>query len=985
MTRVLRLWRVGFVIGVLGSCAFAFAAPTPGTGVGALLPNARFAPGVPSPVEALGVELASRPLRHHEIVSYFELLAKSSPRARLIPYATSFEGRPLVALAVGSEDVIADLDGFRQAHDRLVDPRTGAATKASVERAKAVAWMAYGIHGDELSSPDAAVALAYWLVAGEDDGAKRIRSQAVVLIDPCENPDGRERFLAQTASFAHAVPNPDTADLSHTTVWPWGRGNHYLFDLNRDWFTMLQPESARTYVISTWNPQLMVDAHEMGANDTYLFSPARHPFNPFRPAYLRPWAQRFAADQANALDRHGFAYYTREWNEEFFPGYGSSWASYLGAVGILYEMAGTEGTLVRQHAGTIRTFTEAVEHQVTSSVANLTTLADHRAELLEAFIDSRRKQIDKGRRGFIRAWLLPPGRFAERTNRLARILKRQGIEVERLAAPVQADDLHEAATGVGGSQRLPAGTWRIRLDQPAAPLARVLLDPHIPMAPDFLREEREYLEKGRGTRLYETTAWSLPLAFGIEAYWTGTLPPGDWTANPPAPPAGKVAGPAEAYGYLMDGTSDRSAFALADLLQRGIAVRVAERPFTIDGRRFAASAVLVKREGNPTDLKKILDEVAGQWGLVVRATSTAKADKGPDLGGRYFHPLVAPRVAVVTGMPISPSGYGSIWYLLDREMKLRFTAVDVARFGRTDLARFNVIIFPPAFTGAKGYRAALGENGLKRLTSWVRAGGTVIGIGTGAELLADADAKLTKTRLRRQALDRYPPVVFGPTAATVERAGLLRAAGVRAPRQKAEGTGSKTASAAGKPRAGSPYDVPPVIGPGARPFVPVEQRDAALGKPVDLAAWLAPWLPPGTKKPAEKDLQRADERLRRFHPRGAFLRADVDTEAWPAWGLPKELPVFLGAADALVAEPPVRVVVRFADPDRLQLSGLLWPEAAGRLAETAYLTREAVGRGQVLLFLDHPAFRDVTLATRRLLVNAILYGPGVGTRWSTPW
>jgi hypothetical protein len=69
----------------------------------------------------------------------------------------------------------------------------------------------------------------------------------------------------------------------------------------------------------------------------------------------------------------------------------------------------------------------------------------------------------------------------------------------------------------------------------------------------------------------------------------------------------------------------------------------------------------------------------------------------------------------------------------------------------------------------------------------------------------------------------------------------------------------------------------------------------------------------------------------------------------------------------------------------MHLGGLLWPEAAGRLALTAYATRESVGRGQVVLFLSEPEFRGWTLGTRRMLVNALLYGPGLGTRWSNPW
>jgi hypothetical protein len=180
--------------------------------------------------------------------------------------------------------------------------------------------------------------------------------------------------------------------------------------------------------------------------------------------------------------------------------------------------------------------------------------------------------------------------------------------------------------------------------------------------------------------------------------------------------------------------------------------------------------------------------------------------------------------------------------------------------------------------------------------------------------------------------------------------------------------------------------VAPVLGPGARPFAEgVELGTPVAMRPVDLADWMKPLLPPGQAKPAEEDLARADERLRRFGPRGAFLRVELDPDVWLNWGLPDELPALIRSRTALVAEPPVQVAARFADVERLHLGGLLWPEAAGRLAHTAYLTRERKGRGQVILFLDEPAFREWTLGTRRLLINAILFGPGLGSDWSTPW
>ncbi len=980
------------LLSLAATAALVQAGPPPdeglrGISVAELFPGARFDPGIPSQKQALGIEHGGRPIRHHELLRYLQTLADRSPRAEMREYSATHEGRPLVYFAVGDEVTIARLDEFRAEHVRRMDPRGRAAAEdaALLAEARAVAWMAYGIHGDELSSVDAAAALAYWLVAGEDDLARRTRRDLVVLIDPCENPDGRERFLAQTTAFAHATPNPDTEDLSHTTVWPWGRGNHYLFDLNRDWFSLVQPESRRSSVIASWEPQLMVDSHEMGADDTYLFSPPRHPFNPHAPPYEKVWGDRFAADQARALDRRGYAYYTGEWNEEFFPGYGSSWAMYRGAIGILYEMSGTDGTLVRQRPGTLRTYAQAVEHQLASSVANLTTLIDNRAALLKDFVAGRRQTIEGARRDPVGAWIVPEGVHAERTRALVELLRAQGIEVLRATTtPPQVAGLRDARTGQSvEAKRLAGAVWMVPVDQPAGALVRALLDPHVAMDSTFFREEREYLERGKGTRLYEVTSWSLPLAYGIEAHWTPERPPSGWRDEPLAQPAGSLHDADRPYGYVMDGISDDSAWALADLLGQGLAVRVAEKPFRVGGRAFDRGALLIKREGNADDLAARLEELARRRRVEIHAVTTAKAEAGPDLGGGHFHPLLAPRVGIWTGAPVAPPAYGALWHLFEERLELRFSGLELARFEQVDLSRYNVLIFPPTSSGPGAYRELLGSAGVPRLKSWIEAGGTAIGIGGGAEFLADDEGGLTKAKLRRQELEAYPPAVLGPAAELVAGGGNFSATGLRPAAEE----GEKKATAPASPERASLYDVAPLLGPGATPFVSgFDQGTPASGKPLRLADWLKPLLPPGKDKPEKADLERADERLRRFSPRGAFVRLDLDPDRWLAWGLGQhELPALVLAGDALVAEPPVEVPARFAEVERLHLGGLLWPEAAARLARTAYVTREGVGRGQVILFLSEPEFRGWTLGTRRLLVNAVLYGPGLGTSWPAPW
>lgn len=955
-----------------------------------LFPGAQFDPRVPSLRDVTGVDPAARPLRPEEVLAWFGALDDASPRATLLEFGRSFEGRPLVLLAVSDEATIARLEDFRREHLARLDPRGPA---VGLAEAKAVAFLAYGIHGDELSSTDAACALAWWLVAGTDSRAEALRRDLVLLVDPCENPDGRARYLAQVGSFAHAVANPDQDDLSHTGVWPWGRGNHYLFDLNRDWIPMRLPESARAREVARWLPQLLVDSHEMGADASYLFPPARHPHNPHRPLTVRKWEKTFSDEQARALDAHGYPYYSGEWNEEFFPGYGSSWAAYHGGIGILYEMSRTTGTRVRKRDGTERTFAQAVEHQVVSTLANLESLRSRRAEILADHRAARAEAVELGRRGDRRAWLLTPDpRHPGRLPELGAILAAQGIEAQVLGGErALTATVTDARTGRRESREVPPGSLLVGLDQPAGLLARAILDPHVPMNDVFFRDEREYLEKEKGSRLYDTTAWSLPLLRGVPAGWLAARPAGEWrpwAAADEAAHAAAAAAPAGPWTSLvLDGDPEESCRLLAELLQRGVTVRVARKPFTVEGRAYNAGALVIRREGNLPDLDAALAGLRSR--ATMQAIATSRAQAGPDLGGAEFDVLVAPRVGVLAGMPIAPDDYGHVWHLLDQELGLRFSSLDAARFSRLDLSRYNVLVFPPVRGGTGMYRQALGQGGLTRLRAWIEAGGTAIGFDGGAQLLADSTLALTQSRFRAQALDNSPPPVWSIPAAMAEAAGRPAAGGLRvaaAARTGPDGSPLPTPAPDPTARRSSPYDVAPLLGPGAAPFAAGTPQGTPLGgTPRRLDEWLQEVLPAGRKAVEPVDRERADARLRRFMPQGALLRAELDPEEWLAFGLDPEIPVWFGAEDALLAAPTAVAAARFAAPERLHLGGLLWPEGAARLAQTAYAVRENVGRGQVVLFAAPPAWRRWQRDAERLLVNAILLGPGLGTRWSTPW
>jgi hypothetical protein len=437
--------------------------------------------------------------------------------------------------------------------------------------------------------------------------------------------------------------------------------------------------------------------------------------------------------------------------------------------------------------------------------------------------------------------------------------------VERLAEQTRGKKLRDVRTGQSLDLDLPVGTLLVRLDQPSARLARVLLDPHVPMAAEFLREEREYLEKGKGTRLYETTAWALPLALGVPAYWSGSFPGGEWRALGDEPGSEHSSVPDDFSALLVDGDPDRSQPFLAAALQAGLRIKVAEKPFKFSGQAFAAGSLLITREQNPHHLASRLQPLLEEHGVQAVPVSTSRVEEGSDLGGADFQTLVEPRVAMLGGMPIAPTHFGTAWHLLDQDLGLRYSNLDISNLGRVDLSRYNVLIFPPVMGGPASYRQTIGPGGMENLRQWVQAGGTAIGWHGGAGMLADLKTELTRTRMRDQAVALHPSPVWSISALEAEQAGRAQATGMRL----AAPSSQETAEASALPEHGSLYDVAPVLGPGVLPFVEGTPVGTALRtRPVPMAKWLQGVLPAGKPAPLEEDLILADQRLRRFMPRG---------------------------------------------------------------------------------------------------------------------
>jgi len=906
-------------------------------------PEGTYDPDIPTFKQVLGFPVGSKPCHYQEVVSYFETLAQSTPRAKLFEYGKTHEGRVLYYLVISSEENMNRLERIRSSIARLADPRKlrqeGEAFSL-IENTPAITWMGYSVHGDELSSTDAALRIAYQLVAGTDSLTQKIRDQVVTLIDPLQNPDGRERFLKQLEMSSGKVPNFDDQSLQHGGFWPWGRGNHYLFDLNRDWFALTQPETkGKVKIILQWNPQLLVDAHEMGPLDTYLFSPPREPFLPPLSNTLKKWWDIFARDQAQAFDRYGWSYYTRDWLEMWYPGYANSWGLYTGAVSILYEQAGVQGSAIRQKDGSLLTYRESVHHHFVSSVANLKTLAQNRVAILQDFYKEKKKAAE-GRNSSIQTFLFLSGKNKSRADHLVETLLLQGIEVEKVNVDFAAGRVHDFWGRSFSQKKFPKGTYIVHLDQPLSPLICAILEFDHRMSQSFLEEERRGLEKKHQTRMYEISAWSIPMAYNVETCWTEKkVRTKTERVTQIDRPSGKVVNPHPQYGYVFDHSDDRAVNALISLFKEGFKVRVAEKPFKIEEGKFSRGSILVKCSENPQTIHDLVNEVAQKTGVTVFGLNTALSQEGPDLGGRHFRLLELPRIGLFAGSPIDFTSYGSIWHLLDQRLGIRFSSLDLGGLWRVDFDKYNILILPAVWGGPEAYMHIFGKQGIEKLKKWINGGGTFIAIGTGAAFAADTTVKLSQVRLRRQVLDKL---------AEYEQAAELE--------KRAE-----------KP----PIDASMIWDYPSKKEEKPEEAKKAEGKQI--------------KRMELEQIKGEDERLRVFMPGGTILRTDLDQDHWLTSGMDDKVPVILYTNFAFLSKNPIQTVARLTCADSLRLSGLLWPEARERWANTAYLTRESSGKGQVILFAFQPGFRGFFHGSERLLINGLLFAPGLGTTRPAPW
>ena len=703
-----------------------------------VLPAASGVEAISSLSQVVGVELGEDVPDSEQVLRLArEIAARWPQRVRLVEYARSLEGRDLVLLIIAAPENLARLPEIRADLARLGDIRTteAGAIVPGVDELPAILWIAGSVHGDEASGGDAALALATYLAASRSAEVETILANLVVVIDPLQNPDGRARFVASLRQARGIEADPEPTSAEHEQPWPGGRFSHDLFDLNRDWFALTHPETAgRVRAMLEWHPTVVVDLHEMGAEMGYFFAPPATPVNPLLAPGYEELIRVVARANAAAFDARGWRYWTGEIFDSFYPGYGETWPSLGGAIGMTYEQASARGRVTRLKDGTLLEYRATVQHHLLAAFSTCQEVASERARFLKAWAAFRRDAVTDGRKGPLQAFLLEEGGDPTRAAALADLLVRQGIEVSR-------------SDGSG----LPAPGFVVPLAQPLGRLARCLLQRQTAMGSDFEKEQERRDSKRLPDEIYDVTAWSLPLLWGVPTRELAGLPSaGTLTAVKAgdAPP-GAVRGEGR-VGYLLAWRGIEAAQALAASLRAKVDVSVAAKPFVVGGRRFDRGTLVVRRAANPEDLAGRMSEIARRFGVEVFGVDSGLTDEGIDLGSNEVLRVTAPRVALAWDVPTAASGAGDVRYTLERVVGYPITVVRTASLATADLSHFDVIILPESWSARGTYMGVLGERGLGRIGQWVSEGGVLVAIGEGASALTEEKVALLSSKVEKR-------------------------------------------------------------------------------------------------------------------------------------------------------------------------------------------------------------------------------------------
>lgn len=660
-----------------------------------------------TPTAFLGYSPGERFTPHHAVVDYFQHAAATHPeRMQLKDYGITYGGRKLVYAAVSNPENMRRIEEIRMNNLRLAGRVSGQGNTDM----PAIVWMSFNVHGNEASSSEVAMAFLHMMLSGSDARRDEWLKNTVVIIDPCLNPDGRDRYVNWYNQVVgrNADPSPQTRE--HYEPWPGGRTNYYYFDLNRDWAWQTQVESRqRMKVYHEWMPVVHVDFHEQFPNSPYYFAPAAEPFHDVITPFQRDFQSVIGKNHARYFDEQGWLYFTREYFDLFYPAYGDTYPLFNGAIGMTYEQAGHgRAGLAIETGGDTLTLKDRIAHHLTTALSTIEIAAQNHTKLNVEFKKYFEDAVQKGS-GDFKTYVLD-GSNPGKVQAITELFRMNEISFGYAGKKIRTKG-YNYFTGKTEDYTTGEMDLVIPVQQPKAALVRVLFEPHSRLSDSLT---------------YDITAWALPYAYGMKAVATTDKIPLNTQTNADAYTKPKP----DAYAYLVQYSSFRDGRLMALLLKEGVRLRVSESGFVYQGKNFNAGTMVILRKGNENKIQRTL-ALADSLGVAITETASGFMDSGVDFGSDKVKPIKANRVGIVMGNRISEANAGAIWHFFDRELDYPLSVFQPDDLSRLSLSGLDVLILP------HGYYENLGKKDeLEALKNWVRGGGKIIAIGNAVAQMA---------------------------------------------------------------------------------------------------------------------------------------------------------------------------------------------------------------------------------------------------------
>ena len=676
-----------------------------------------------SPEAFLGYTLGSRYTPHFKIVEYFKYVAAASPlQVKLEQYGETNERRPLYTAFISSQKNIASLEEIRQynLHLAKMDNQNASSSRPPTP----IVWLSYNVHGNETSSSEASM-LTLFALASNNEQTRPWLENTVVVIDPCLNPDGRERYVNWFTGMMGQKANASMMSREHNEPWPGGRSNHYNYDLNRDWAWQTQVESRqRVQHYRKWMPQVHVDFHEQSVNAPYYFAPAAEPYNEVITPWQREFQKTIGTNHAKYFDQNNWLFFTNEIFDLLYPSYGDTYPLFNGAIGMTYEQGGgpAGGIAAEMNDGDTLTLISRIMHHYTTGLSTVEVASASAQKLIQSFT----KYFDdavKGDVGTYKAYVIKNN--AEDRGRIASLLElldRNGIRYTTGSGSVKGFNYTS-----GKEENITIGNNDIVINnnQPQAALVKVLFEPQSKLA---------------DTVTYDITAWSLPYAYGLSAY-----------ASKQAINAGQAYSAkavnnnaSSAYGYIMRWDGIGAVKAVSAMVKAGIKLRFSEMPFESNNEKFGAGSIIILKTGNEKLGNALMQKaiaIANENNMQLSPVAGGMVQKGFDFGSGSVRPLKMPKVVLLTGEGVSSTAAGEVWNYFDNEINYPITLVNANDVARIDWAATDVLIMPDG-----RYKLWSDKDATDNLKQWISGGGRLIALENAVSQLSKQEWSAVKMK-----------------------------------------------------------------------------------------------------------------------------------------------------------------------------------------------------------------------------------------------